>query len=95
MVDTDPAGSMRRTHWSMVLATGAEATLIADDADGGNGGVTIFGGAFKDMVARAGTGGASGTGLMTMSGRGGNYADLARAILNNSSRHPMGPLWCI
>ena len=65
VADADPAGSMRRMHWSMVLAAGAEAALIADDADGGDSSVTIFGGAFEDMVARAGTGGASGAGLMT------------------------------
>ncbi len=79
----------------MVLAADAGAALIADDANGGNGGITIFGGAFEDTVARAGTGGASGAGLTTMGGRGSNYADLARAILDNDSRHPLGPPWHI
>jgi hypothetical protein len=30
------------------------AALIADDADGGNGGVAVFGSAIEDAVARAG-----------------------------------------
>ncbi len=46
----------------MVLAADAGAALIADDADDGDGGVIIFGGAFKDTVARAGTAGARGGG---------------------------------
>ena len=50
---------------------------------------------FEDMVARAGMGGASGAGLTTMGGRGGNYADPARAILDDDSRHPLGPPWRI
>jgi hypothetical protein len=66
-----------------------------DDANGGDDGITIFGGMFEDMVARAGTGGASGAGLTTMGGRGGNYADPARAILDDDSRHPLGPPWRI
>ena len=36
------------TPWSLVV-------LIADDADGGDGGVAVVGGAFEDAVARAGT----------------------------------------
>ena len=72
----------------MVLAADAGAALIADDTDGGNGGITIFGGAFEDTVARAGTGGASGAGLTTMGGRGGNYADPARAIQDDGGWHP-------
>jgi hypothetical protein len=55
----------------------------------------IFGGMFEDMVTRAGMGGASGAGLTTMGGRGGNYADPVRAILDNVSRHPLGPPWRI
>ena len=31
------------------------AALIADDANGGDGGVAVVGGAFEDAVARAGT----------------------------------------
>ena len=46
--DADPAGSTRMTPWSL-------AVLIADDADGGDGGVAVVGGAFEDAVARAGT----------------------------------------
>ncbi len=43
----------------------------------GDGGDTVFGGAFEDAVARVGTAGASGVGTMTMCGGGGNYVQLA------------------
>ncbi len=79
----------------VLAAADAGAALIADDADCGDGGVTIFGGAFEDMVTRSRTGGTSGAGLTTMGGRGGNYADPARAILDDDSRHPLGPPWRI
>ncbi len=36
------------TPWSL-------AVFIADDADGGDGGVAVVGGAFEDAVVRAGT----------------------------------------
>ena len=49
----------------------------------------------EDTVVRAGTGGATGAGLTTMGGRGGNYADPARAILNNDSHHLLSPPWRI
>ena len=78
-----------------VFAADAGAAFIADDTDGGDGGVTIIGGAFEDTVARAETGGASGALLTTMGGRGGNYADPARAILDDDSRHPLGSPWHI
>ena len=38
VVDADPAGSTRRTPWS-------SAVLIEDDADDGDGGVAVVGGA--------------------------------------------------
>jgi len=50
---------------ALVLAADDGATLIADDANGGDMGVTIFSGVFEDTVARAGTGGTSGAGLTT------------------------------
>ena len=53
VVDADPAGSTRRTPLS-------SAALIADNADEGNGGVAVVGGAIEDAVARAG--------MMTMGG---------------------------
>ena len=80
---------------TLVLTADAGAALIADNANGGDGGVTIFGGAFEDKVVRAGMGGTSGAGLTTMGGRGGNYADPVRAILDDNSCHPLGPLWHI
>jgi len=79
----------------VLAAADAGAALIADDADCGDGGVTIFGGAFEDMVTRSRTGGTSGAGLTTMGGRGGNYADPARAILDDNSGHLLGPPWHI
>ncbi len=60
----------------MVLAADAAAALSLDDSDGGDGGGTVFGGAFEDAVARVGTVGASGVGTMTMCGGGGNYVQL-------------------
>ncbi len=71
--------------------------LIADNADGGNGGNAVVGGAFEEAVARAGTAGASGAGTMTMggSGGGGDYVDPAGAILDNDGRHQLGPPWRI
>ncbi len=61
----------------MVLTADAVAALISDDVDGGNSGGTIFGGAFEDVVARAGTAGASEAGTMTICGGGSNYGQLA------------------
>ncbi len=61
----------------MVLAADAAAVLSLDDSDGGNGGGTVFGGAFEDAVARVGTAGAIGVGTMTMCGSGGNDGQLA------------------
>jgi hypothetical protein len=82
---------------ALVLAAEAAAVLIADDADGGNSGVAIVGGAFKEAVARAGAAGASGVEMTTMggSGGGGNYADPAGAILDEDGRHPLGLPWRI
>ena len=62
---------------ALVLAADAAAALILDDVNGGNGGGTVFGGAFKDAVARAGTVGASEAGTLTMCGGGSNYGQLA------------------
>ena len=61
----------------MVLTADVVAALISDDVDGGNGGGIIFGGAFEDVVARAGTAGASEAGTMTICGGGSNYGQLA------------------
>ena len=61
----------------MVLAADAAAALILDDVDGSNSGGIIFGGAFEDAVARAGTAGTSEVGTMTMCGGGRNYGWLA------------------
>ena len=62
---------------ALVLAADAAATLSLDDSDSGDGGGTVFGGAFEDAVARVGTAGASGVGTMTMCGGGGNYVQFA------------------
>ena len=72
---------------AFVLTADSAPTLIADNANGGDGGITVFGDAFEDTVARTGTAGASGVGTATMGGGGGNYADPARAILDNNGRH--------
>ena len=61
----------------MVLAADAAAALILDDVDGSNDGSTVFGSAFENAVARAGTAGVSEAGMMTMCGGGGNYGQLA------------------
>ena len=65
---------------AFVLTDDSAPTLIADNANGGDGGITVFGDAFEDTVARTGTAGASGAGTT-------NYADPARAILDNNGRH--------
>jgi hypothetical protein len=100
--DRDDIGGRRGTggfnkEEALVLAAEAMAVLIADDADGGNSGVAIGGGAFKEAVTRAGTAGASGAGTTTMGGgsSGGNYADPVGAILDNDGCHLLGPPWCI
>ncbi len=82
---------------ALVLAAEAEAVLIADDADGGDGGIAVVGGTFEEAFVRAGTAGASGAGMRTMGGGGGggNYADPARAILDDDGCHPLGPPWRI
>ena len=80
---------------ALVLAADAAAALIADNTDGGDGGVAVGGGMFEDSVARVGTVGASGAGMTTMGSGGGDYTDPARAILHDDSRHPLGPPWCI
>ncbi len=79
---------------ALVLAAEAAAVLIADDADGGDGGVAVVGGAFKEAFAWSGMAGASGAGTTTMGG-GGDYADPAGAILDDNGRHPLGPPWRI
>ena len=80
---------------ALVLAADAAAALIADNADGGDGGVAIGGGVIKDSVARVGTVGASGAGMTTMGCGDGDYTDRARAILHDDDRHPLGPPWRI
>ena len=80
---------------ALVLAADAAAALIADNADGGDGGVAIGGGVIEDLVARVGTVGASGAGMTTMGSGGGDYTDRARAILHDDDRHPLGPPWRI
>ena len=66
---------------ALVLAAETVTALVSDNANGGDGGVAVVGGAFEDAVVRAGASGAgaSGVGTMTMGG-GSNYAD------------PVGPL---
>ena len=39
---------------TLVLAADSAPALIGDDANGGDGGITIFGSAFEDAVARVG-----------------------------------------
>jgi len=62
---------------ALVLAADAAAALISDDVNGGDSGGTVFGDAFENAVARAGTAGASEAGTMTMCGGGSNYGQLA------------------
>ncbi len=76
---------------ALVDAADAAAALIADNADGGDGSITVVGGMFGDGVARAGTVGASGAGMTTMGSGGGDYADPGRAILHDDGRHPLSP----
>jgi hypothetical protein len=80
---------------ALVVAAEAAAVLIADDADGGYGGIAVVGGTFEEAVARAGTAGVSGVGTTMMGRGGGDYADPAGAILDDDSRHPLGPPWRI
>ena len=58
----------------------AAAALIADDADGGDRGVAVVGGAFEDADAMAG---ASEAGTPRMGGDSGDYTDPAGAILDD------------
>ena len=86
------------TEDALVLAADAVATLIADNANGGdgsNGGVAVIGGTFKDAVVRVVTAGASGVRMMTMGGYNGDYADPTGTILDDDGRHPLGPPWRI
>ena len=82
---------------AFVLTDDSAPTLIADNANGGDGGITVFGDAFEDTVARTGTAGASGVGTTTMGGGGGNYATLRGQFLTTTAGtwHPLGPLWRI
>ena len=75
VADTDPTGSKRRTPWSsqLMLRPRSFWTTVNGSDDGG----TIFGSAFKDVVARAGTAGASEAGTMKMCGGGSNDGRLA------------------
>jgi len=87
-----PGGSNKED--ALVLTADSAPTLIADNANGGNGRIIIFGGAFEDAVARATTAGASGVGTTTMGGGGVNYADPAMTIQDDGGRHlaPAGPI---
>ena len=66
--------------------------LIADDANGGDSGVAVVSDTFEDAGARAGASGVGASGAwMTTMGSCGNYGDSAGAILDDDSRHPLGP----
>ena len=81
-----PSGSNKED--TLVLTADSAPALIADNANGGDGRIIVFGGAFEDGVARAMTAGASGAGTMIMGDGGSNYADPARAIQDDGGWHP-------
>ena len=66
--------------WILTAEARVANAHIADDADGGDGGVAVVGGALENAVARAG---ANGPGTPRMDGGGGDYADPAGAILDD------------
>jgi hypothetical protein len=80
IANTATAASQLLAAWVFTAEAAAAAALIADDADGGDRGVAVVGGAFEDADAMAG---ASGAGTPRMGGDSGDYADPAGAILDD------------